>query len=87
MSQMDKVAIRKPYQRHERDTGSSEVQVAVLTKKIEALTEHLKGHKKDFSSRYGLIRMVNARRSLLDYLRVHDERRYQRLIKDLNIRR
>ena len=87
MSQMDKVAIRKPFQRHERDTGSSEVQVAVLTKKIEALTDHLKNHKKDFSSRYGLIRMVNARRSLLDYLRGQDESHYQKLIKDLNIRR
>ena len=87
MSQMDKEAIRKPFQRHERDTGSSEVQVAVLTKKIETLTEHLKNHRKDFSSRYGLIRMVNARRSLLDYLRGEDEPRYQKLIKDLNIRR
>ena len=87
MSQMDKVTIRKPFQRHENDTGSSEVQIAVLTKKIEALTEHLKDHKKDFSSRYGLIRMVNSRRSLLDYLRSQDESRYQKLIKDLNIRR
>lgn len=87
MSQMDKVAIRKPFQRHANDTGSSEVQIAVLTKKIEALTEHLKGHKKDFSSRYGLIRMVNSRRSLLDYLRSQDENCYQKLIKELNIRR
>ena len=87
MSQMDKVTIRKPFQRHEKDTGSSEVQIAVLTKKIEALTEHLKGHKKDFSSRYGLIRMVNSRRSLLDYLRRQNENRYQKLIKELNIRR
>ena len=78
---------RKPFQRHERDTGSSEVQVAVLTKKIEALTDHLKNHKKDFSSRYGLIRMVNSRRSLLDYLRSQDENCYQKLIKELNIRR
>jgi small subunit ribosomal protein S15 len=87
MSQMDKVAIRKPFQRHETDTGSSEVQIAVLTKKIESLTEHLKNHKKDFSSRYGLIRMVNARRGLLDYIRKEDKARYQSLIKDLNIRR
>ena len=87
MSQMDKVAIRKPFQRHIRDTGSSEVQIAVLTKKIEALTEHLKGHKKDCSSRYGLIRMVNTRRSLLDYLRKRDEKGYQKLIKELYIRR
>ena len=87
MSQMDKVAIRKPFQRHETDTGSSEVQIAVLTKKIESLTDHLKNHKKDFSSRYGLIRMVNARRGLLDYIRKEDKARYQSLIKDLNIRR
>ena len=67
MSQIDKNAIRKAFQRHETDTGSSEVQIAVLTKKIEALTEHLKSHKKDVSSRYGLIRMVSARRRLLEY--------------------
>ena len=87
MSQIDKAAIRKPVARHERDTGSSEVQIAVLSKKIEALTDHLKNHKKDFSSRYGLIRMVNTRRSLLDYLKRTDEPRYQSLIKELNIRR
>jgi small subunit ribosomal protein S15 len=87
MSQIDKAAIRQPVARHERDTGSSEVQIAVLSKKIEALTEHLKIHKKDFSSRYGLIRMVNTRRSLLDYLKRTNEPRYQSLIKELNIRR
>lgn len=87
MSQIDKAAVRKPVARHARDTGSSEVQIAVLSKKIEALTDHLKNHKKDFSSRYGLIRMVNTRRSLLDYLKRTDEPRYQSLIKELNIRR
>ncbi len=87
MSQIDKQVIRKPFQRHERDTGSSEVQIAVLTKKIETLTEHLKGNKKDHSSRYGLIRMVSSRRRLLDYLKRKDEPRYQSLIKDLSIRR
>ena len=76
MSQIDKPAIRKQFQRHERDTGSSEVQIAVLTKEIESLTEHLKANKKDHSSRYGLIRKVNTRRSLLDYV-----------IKDLSLRR
>jgi small subunit ribosomal protein S15 len=87
MSQIDKSAIRKPFERHAQDTGSSEVQIAVLTKKVESLTEHLKGHRKDYSSRYGLIRMVNTRRSLLDYLKRKDEARYQSLIKELNIRR
>lgn len=87
MSQIDKSAIRKPFERHVRDTGSSEVQIAVLTKKVESLTEHLKGHRKDYSSRYGLIRMVNTRRSLLDYLKSKNEARYHSLIKELNIRR
>lgn len=87
MSQLDKVAIAQAFQRHEGDTGSSEVQIALLTKKIEALTEHLKSHKKDVSSRYGLIRMVSARRKLLDYLKSRDEAGYLKLIKELGIRR
>jgi small subunit ribosomal protein S15 len=87
MSQIDKKAIQKQYQRHETDTGSSDVQVAVLTKRIEALTEHLKKHKKDHSSRFGLIKMVNSRRRLLDYLKQKDAERYKRLIEDLSIRR
>ena len=87
MSQIDKAAVQKAFQRHEGDTGSSEVQIAVLTKKIELLTAHLKTHKKDVSSRYGLIRMVSARRKLLDYLKRRDEAGYQKIIKDLGIRR
>lgn len=87
MSQIDKASIRKQFQRHERDTGSSEVQIAVLTKEIESLTEHLKANKKDHSSRYGLIRKVNTRRSLLDYLKREDEAAYQKVIKDLSLRR
>ncbi len=87
MSQIDTVAIRKKFERHEKDTGSSEVQVAVLTKRIEHLTAHLKANKKDHSSRFGLIKMVNARRKLLDYLKRTDEPRYQSLIKELSIRR
>ncbi len=87
MSQIDKVAIRQAFQRHEGDTGSSEVQIALLTKKIEALTQHLKSHKKDVSSRYGLIRMVANRRKLLDYLKSRNEAGYLKLIKELGIRR
>jgi len=87
MSQIDKKAIQEEFQSHEGDTGSSDVQVAVLTKKIEALTEHMKTHRKDHSSRYGLIKMVSARRRLLDYLKKKDEGRYQELIKALHIRR
>jgi len=87
MTRFDKKAIQQKFQRHENDTGSPEVQVALLSKRIELLTEHLKSHVKDHSSRYGLIKMVNARRRLLDYLKREDEARYQRLIKELNIRR
>ena len=79
--------IRKDYQIHEKDTGSSEVQIALLTKRIEDLTEHLKSHKKDHSSRYGLIKMVSARRKLLNYVEKKDRVRYQRLINRLKLRR
>jgi small subunit ribosomal protein S15 len=87
MSQIDKSVIQEQYQRHERDTGSSDVQIAVLTKRIEKLTEHLKENKKDHSSRHGLIKMVSARRRLLDYLKSTDAERYKKLIHDLGIRR
>jgi small subunit ribosomal protein S15 len=87
MSQIDKASIQGKFQRHERDTGSSDVQIAVLTSKIKRLTEHLKINKKDHSSRHGLIKMVSARRRLLDYLKDTDTDRYQSLIKDLGIRR
>lgn len=87
MSQIDRAAIRKQFQRHDRDTGSSEVQIAVLTKEIEAITQHLKNNKKDQSSRYGLIRKVNNRRSLLDYLKRENEESYKKLIKELGLRR
>lgn len=87
MSQIDKTAIQEQYQLHESDTGSSDVQIAVLTKRIEKLTEHLKGNKKDHSSRHGLIKMVSARRRLLDYLKGTNVDRYKSLIKDLGIRR
>lgn len=87
MSQIDKAAIQGQFQRHERDTGSSDVQVAVLTKRIQKLTEHLKVNKKDHSSRHGLIKMISARRRLLDYLKDGYVDRYKSLIKDLGIRR
>ncbi len=87
MSQIDKKAIRQKFERHERDTGSSEVQVAVLTREIEMLTEHLKANKKDNSSRYGLIRKVNTRRKLLDYLKRTDNDLYRKVLKDHNLRR
>ena len=87
MSQIDKAAIQEQYQRHEKDTGASDVQIAVLTKRIEVLTEHLKQNRKDHSSRHGLIKMVSARRRLLDYLKGKDNAKYKSLIKELGIRR
>ena len=87
MSQVDKNSVRKQFQLHEKDTGSSDVQVAVLTKRIEHLTEHLKENTKDHNSRRGLIKMVNNRRTLLDYLKRTQEPRYQALIKELSLRR
>lgn len=69
------------------DTGSPEVQVAILTERITNLTEHFKDHKKDNHSRRGLLKLVSKRRSLLDYLKRKDEGRYQKLIAELGIRR
>ena len=81
---IDKALVRNEFGRHDRDTGSSEVQIATLTKEILALTEHLKQNKKDHSSRYGLIRKVNNRRKLLNYLKREDEAKYKDLIKKLS---
>jgi len=82
-----KAAIKKEYQTHDADTGSVDVQVALLSQRIKDLTGHLKTHKQDHSSRRGLIAMVSQRRKLLDYLRSKDEGRYQGLIKRLGLRR
>ena len=72
---------------HGSDTGSSEVQIALLTKRIEELTEHFKTHKKDHHSRVGLLRLVGQRRRLLDYLKAKDLERYQAVLKKLGLRR
>ena len=82
-----KATIRKEYQQHEKDTGSVEVQVALLTKRIQDLTTHLQAHKGDHNSRRGLIVMVSQRRRLLDYLRGTELGRYQNLIERLGLRR
>ena len=82
-----KAEIKKEYQQHEKDTGSVEVQVALLSKRISDLTGHLQTHKGDHHSRRGLILMVSKRRRLLDYLRDTDLTRYQTLIKRLGLRR
>lgn len=73
--------------RHEGDTGSSEVQIAVLTERIKYLTEHLKEHKKDHHSRRGLLKLVGQRRNMLDYLRRKDIERYRSLIERLGLRK
>jgi small subunit ribosomal protein S15 len=72
---------------HKGDTGSPEVQVAILTKKINLLGEHMNVHVKDFHSRHGLLTMVSKRRKLLDYLKRNDDERYRSLIKKLGLRR
>jgi small subunit ribosomal protein S15 len=77
----------KEFQLHEKDTGSADVQVALLTRRIEHLTEHLKTNAKDHSSRRGLLKMVAQRRSLLDYLSKTKGDRYKKLIDKLNLRK
>jgi small subunit ribosomal protein S15 len=72
---------------HDGDTGSSEVQVALLTKRIEELTEHFKTHKKDHHSRVGLLKLVGRRRRLLNYLQTNDAERYREIVKKLGLRR
>ncbi len=87
LSTTRKQEIVKQYERKERDTGSSEVQVALLTERIRGLTDHLNVHKKDHHSRRGLLLLVSQRRGLLDYLRREDEERYSALIQSLGLRR
>ncbi|MBH0201998.1 MAG: 30S ribosomal protein S15 [Nitrospira sp.] len=77
----------KQYQQHDKDSGSPEVQIAVLTNRITYLTEHFKTHKKDHHSRRGLLQLVGRRRRLLDYLRGVEEARYKAVIDRLNIRK
>ncbi len=82
-----KVELLEEFAQRSDDTGSPEVQVAVLTERISNLTEHFKTHKKDVHSRRGLLMMVSKRRRLLDYLRSKDQDRYQKLIERLNLRK
>lgn len=83
----EKAKVMKDFATKDGDTGSPEVQVAILTSRITTLTEHFKSHKKDNHSRRGLLKMVALRRKLLDYVKAKDENRYQDLIKRLGIRR
>lgn len=87
ISKEKKQAIMKEYALSEGDTGSPEVQIAVLTARIQELTEHLKTHQKDHHSRRGLLKMVGQRRGLLDYLKKTDIERYRALIEKLGIRK
>jgi small subunit ribosomal protein S15 len=82
-----KAVVIKTHARGEADTGSAEVQVAIMSERIANLTEHFKTHKKDNHSRRGLLKLVSARRSLLDHLKKSDVGRYQKLIETLGLRR
>lgn len=82
-----KLAVMAEYKLHDLDTGSPEVQIAIMTKRIQELTEHLKVHKKDFSSRRGLLVIIGKRRRLLNYLIKIDVERYRKIIKALGIRK
>ena len=84
---VDKNATIGAHKLHDTDTGSPEVQIALLTARINELTEHLKQHKKDHHSRRGLLKMVSQRRGLLDYVKRHDIERYRKIITALGIRK
>ena len=87
MRKEEKTAVIEANRLHETDTGSPEVQIAVLTKRIADLTEHLKEHKKDNHSRRGLFKMVGRRRTLLNYLKKNDIERYRAIVEKLGLRR
>jgi len=83
----DKEKIIKKYQHHTTDTGSPEVQIALLTERINYLTEHLNKNKQDFHSKQGLLKMVGKRRRLLNYLKNKDVEKYRKVLSDLNLRK
>jgi small subunit ribosomal protein S15 len=82
-----KQEIVKEFRKHENDSGSADVQIAMLTARINSMTEHMRSATRDYSSRRGLLKMVSKRRSLLDYVRKHEPQRYLDLITRLNIRK
>jgi small subunit ribosomal protein S15 len=86
LNSADKAAIVNEFKRADKDTGSPEVQVSLITNRIKYLTEHFKAHRKDFHSRRGLQELVNKRRKLLKYLKNNDQGRYQTLIQKLELR-
>jgi small subunit ribosomal protein S15 len=86
-AQLDKKSVIDEYKTHGTDTGSAEVQIALLTQRVNHLTEHLRTHRKDFHSRRGLIAMTSRRRKLLDYIKSHDLDKYKAIIERLKLRR
>ena len=82
-----KLAVTEPFKEHKNDTGSTSVQIAILTARINDLSNHLSGNKKDYASRIGLLKMVGQRRRLLNYLNRLDPKLYQKAISELNIRK
>lgn len=86
-SAVDKHEIIEKFKTHPTDTGSSEVQIALLTDRIQYLTEHFKVHKKDHHSRQGLLKLVGQRRSLLDYLKKKDVNKYRTMLQELGLRK
>ena len=87
VAEREKQAVIAEHQKHENDTGSPEVQIALMTSRINYLTEHLKTHRKDHASRLGLLRLVGARRRLLRYLQENDVTRYRAVVQKLGLRR
>ena len=87
LSKEEKGKVMQDYKSHDKDTGSSAVQIALLTKRINDLTEHFKVHKKDHHSRHGLLKLVSQRRRFLDYLKRQDPKKYSKIIKELGLRR
>ena len=87
LAQQTKKVVVDKFKTHEGDTGSPEVQIALLTERINQLTEHFKTHTKDFHSRRGLLKIVGQRRRMLDYVKTKSPERYAKLIKDLGIRK
>lgn len=87
LTKVEREAVIKKYQRGDLDTGSSEVQIALLTHRIVDITQHFTAHKKDVHGRRGLVTLVNRRRKLLDYLKRTSPEKYQQVIKDLEIRK
>ena len=87
LEKVEKKTVIEKYKTHDKDTGSPQVQIAILTERINDLTEHFKVHKKDHHSRQGLLKLVNKRRRLLEYLKEEDKAEYENIIKKLDLRK